>query len=593
MSLTKVSFSMIKGAPANVLDYGAVGDGITDDTSAIQTALDANDYIWFPAGTYLVSSTIRASRVVNINGESDAVLKAKSGFTGISITKVGVPFTLKAIFAVFSGGNIGEQTDPRLGESGDKVTIGPMRLDCENNCDYGVLINSCPGAQISSNVDKANDTGIWAGPNCWGSAFWHNRITRCVNTGIYLGEACNGAAIYSPEIWGVTIKTGVGIYLDGTVAGVIGAVGNVFVSGGYIEDCTNGVYLKDTGSVHLYSVDIESIDDHAVFADCTAGNTYGTITVNGCTLIAGSYAIYNSNAYINVFGCDINDGFSLEPYYSNGANSLFNIQGTRQFTSGGAPAPFPSLTTTQTALATFETKYEARLANKRVTDGGAAFSRSWALFNYSSDSQPNIISSGLEFRNARQGGATEDYWSAAWLRANVTRSNPTPAVQSSAAVGVYHLGTVGSPIQTFSPEQDGLMQLGAATYRWTTVYATTGTINTSDEREKQDIAALDDAEKRVATALKRLVKKFRFKDAVQTKGDDARIHVGVIAQEVIAAFRSENLDPMRYGIVCYDKWDELPEVLGEDGNVIRAARAKGDRYGVRYEELLAFIISAI
>lgn len=565
----------------SVKDFGAVGDGVADDTAAIQAALNAHDSIWFPKGTYKVSATIRASRVVNIDGDPEATLVAASGFTGISITKIGSPFTLKAIFAVFSGTDIGQQSNPRLGESGDKVTIGPMRLNCENNCDYGVLINSCPGAKISSNVDKAADTGIWAGPNCWGAQFQHNRITQCVTAGIYLGEACNGAAIYAPEIWGVTIKTASGIYLDGTVAGVIGAVGNVFVSGGYIEDCTNGVYLKDTGSVHLYSVDIEGIDDHAVYADCSAGNTYGTITVNGCTLIAGSHAIYNSNAYINVFGCDVVDGSSIEPYYSANANSLFNIQGTRQFTSGGAPTPFPSLTTTQTALASYETKYEARVANKRLTDGGASFSRSWALFNYSSDSQPNLISSGIEFRNTRQGGATDAYWSASWLRSNITHSNPTPAIQSSAAVGVYHLGTIASPIQTFSPEQDGLMQLGAATYRWTTVYATTGTINTSDEREKQDITALDAAEKRVAVAIKGLVKKFRFKDAVQAKGDDARIHVGVIAQEVIAAFQAENLDPMRYGIVCYDQWDANDD------------RPAGDRYGVRYEELLAFIIAAI
>lgn len=137
------------------------------------------------------------------------------------------------------------------------------------------------------------------------------------------------------------------------------------------------------------------------------------------------------------------------------------------------------------------------------------------------------------------------------------------------------------------PSTDNTVSIGTAANRWSVVYAGTGTINTSDEREKQDIADLDAAEKRVAVALKGLVKKFRFKDAVQAKGDAARIHFGVIAQEVIASFKAEGLDANRYAIVCYDEWDAE---FDDNGNEVRPA---GNRYGVRYEELLAFIISAL
>jgi hypothetical protein len=41
MSLTKATYSMIEGAPANVQDYGAVGDNSANDLSAIQAAVDA------------------------------------------------------------------------------------------------------------------------------------------------------------------------------------------------------------------------------------------------------------------------------------------------------------------------------------------------------------------------------------------------------------------------------------------------------------------------------------------------------------------------------------------------------------------------
>lgn len=40
MSLTKVSYSMITGAPVNVMDFGAVCNGIADDTQAVQDAVD-------------------------------------------------------------------------------------------------------------------------------------------------------------------------------------------------------------------------------------------------------------------------------------------------------------------------------------------------------------------------------------------------------------------------------------------------------------------------------------------------------------------------------------------------------------------------
>jgi len=144
---------------------------------------------------------------------------------------------------------------------------------------------------------------------------------------------------------------------------------------------------------------------------------------------------------------------------------------------------------------------------------------------------------------------------------------------------------------TFFPDQDDVSDLGRASERWKTVYAATGTINTSDETEKQDIRAASDAEMRVAQAIRSSFKMFRFKDAVAQKGDGARLHFGVIAQDVKAAFDAEGLDPARYGIFCSDTW-----WVDADGNVHDEPEdglTEVTRLGVRYDELLAFVVAAI
>lgn len=156
---------------------------------------------------------------------------------------------------------------------------------------------------------------------------------------------------------------------------------------------------------------------------------------------------------------------------------------------------------------------------------------------------------------------------------------------------------------------DNVMALGSAGNRWSQVYAGTGTINTSDEREKQQIRDLSEAEKRVAIKLKSQIKAFKFNDAVAEKGDKARIHFGVIAQEVKAAFESEGLVAEDYAVLCYDEWDAEYREITEEITVTNDAgeevaemietgereliREAGNRYGVRYEELLAFIISTL
>ncbi|UMV17629.1 tail fiber domain-containing protein [Shigella flexneri] len=118
------------------------------------------------------------------------------------------------------------------------------------------------------------------------------------------------------------------------------------------------------------------------------------------------------------------------------------------------------------------------------------------------------------------------------------------------------------------PAADNSIGIGLPSNRWTAVYAATGSIQTSDGRVKCDERGLNEAELATAMALKKIIKAYRFTDAVNMKGDKARIHFGVIAQEVIEAFSANGLDAFDYGMVCYDEWDEVIGSVDDSGFMI-------------------------
>jgi hypothetical protein len=153
----------------------------------------------------------------------------------------------------------------------------------------------------------------------------------------------------------------------------------------------------------------------------------------------------------------------------------------------------------------------------------------------------------------------------------------------STAAGLQFLGSEAR-IRPFNISSnaptDNTIDLGRSNSRFQDIYATNGTINTSDRNEKQDIETLTDAETRVAVAAKGLLRKFRWIDSVEEKGDEARIHFGIIAQDLQDAFTAEGLDAGDYAMFISDTWTD------DDG-------VEQTRLGVRYSELLAFIIAAI
>ena len=140
--------------------------------------------------------------------------------------------------------------------------------------------------------------------------------------------------------------------------------------------------------------------------------------------------------------------------------------------------------------------------------------------------------------------------------------------------------------------RDNAIDLGHSSTRFDDIYATNSTIQTSDEREKQQIAALTDAEMTAAKAISKLFKTFKWNDSVAENGDNARTHAGVIAQQVETAMSDAGLDAGNYAFFISTTWWEAD---GKHYNTLEEApegATERNRKGIRYPELLSFIGAA-
>jgi hypothetical protein len=136
---------------------------------------------------------------------------------------------------------------------------------------------------------------------------------------------------------------------------------------------------------------------------------------------------------------------------------------------------------------------------------------------------------------------------------------------SPAGAGIHiTTGAIYPATLTGAADTGDSVNLGSATHQWKNFYYS-GSLVSSDFNLKRDIEDFNDAEARVARRIKVMMKKFRYRKMVEQKGvDGARIHSGVIAQDVENAFAEEGLDAHRYSM-----WSETPVYHDDDsGDII-------------------------
>ncbi len=148
--------------------------------------------------------------------------------------------------------------------------------------------------------------------------------------------------------------------------------------------------------------------------------------------------------------------------------------------------------------------------------------------------------------------------------------------------GSNHYVTCGGDFKPTSPNN---YTLGTASYKWKEIWCTQSSINSSsDERIKSNIKLIPD---NVLDAWENVNWiEFQYNDAISEKGENARLHTGLIAQRVASAFKQADVQIDKYGFYLYDKWDSEEASFDENGKEVRPAIKAGDAYGIRYTEAL-------
>lgn len=130
------------------------------------------------------------------------------------------------------------------------------------------------------------------------------------------------------------------------------------------------------------------------------------------------------------------------------------------------------------------------------------------------------------------------------------------------------------------PAMDAGASLGNAAQRWTQLYASSGTINTSDARAKHWIGPMAPEEMAAGRAILAELGFFQWLNAREAKGADAaRLHYGVRAQNAFTIMTDHGLDWRHYGWCCHDQWQD------DEG--------EHERFGIRPDQLALFLVSVL
>jgi hypothetical protein len=372
MALTKVSYSMIDSAPISVLDYGAVGDGTTNDGPAVQLAINAvaalgRGTIVFPAGkSYFMNTQVNVCNNLVVMGYGARIIAGRAWahidaplFKNFTAAKMSIaPGTITAtanvafygleFFGQDTGGAsgvpnadmhgllicMGNRTDTSSGVNGFTVqdcylhdfdgagvfTYGGQNINVSNNRFTNFFPNTV--LSIGSGLSLTDVDGFVVDANVFDHTganwSWHGMTVLDFNS-----RSKNG--VVSNNVFR-NMNNGDGISCEGNTPDNLE---NVTFVGNMIRDCAgDGIGVDNCTQVVVSGNTIQDIGGTGVLI----GQTERLIIDGNSIINCGLGAIYGSGDKITIIGNNITgtsyldstyqgDGILLVPTATSDSNS--------------------------------------------------------------------------------------------------------------------------------------------------------------------------------------------------------------------------------------------------------------------------------
>jgi hypothetical protein len=323
MALTKASYSLINGAPLNVLDFGAVGNGTTNDTAAFTAAFAASassgQPVYMPKGTYLVDeiSLTNGAAVGNGNkygqyfygdGVGKTILKC-SGTEDKFLSFLGDPGNYFYVYFKAENFSINMSLMPNASTS-----IGIYGIYAYGGSLNNVDVFNAPASAFSVYLDQGCYTTVWN--NCdFGGTTGRVKLqgvgTQSVTTQTFVGcswgqmiaDNCSANSYISCIVQGdltpkFVLSEQYGLYISGcdfegtgtlydfgTNVNQISSLNNALVgfSGTYRTGTPNSSFLLDqiyplTSTGNPFTIQNQAITSAAVTnGECVALKLNGTV----------------------------------------------------------------------------------------------------------------------------------------------------------------------------------------------------------------------------------------------------------------------------------------------------------------------------